>query len=213
MDASGDGSSASGRIGRELAPMLALAIPVVVAELGWMAMATVDLIMVGPLGAEATGAVGLGSNLYIAVAIFGLGLLLGLDTMVAQEHGAGQAEAARRSLAQGVYLAAGLAPIAMGLIYALVLLLPAWGFPPAVLGQTVPYLEALIWSTAPLLVFSAFRRYLQAVDVVKPITFALVTANLVNALACWVLVYGKFGVPALGATGSGWATCLARSTC
>ncbi len=94
--------------------MLALAVPVVVAELGWMAMGIVDTVMVGRLGPEAIGAVGLGSNLYIAVAIFGLGLLLGLDTMVAQEHGAGQDEEARRSLAQGVYVALALAPVLMG---------------------------------------------------------------------------------------------------
>ena len=69
--------------------MLRLALPVVVAELGWMAMGIVDTIVVGPLGAEAIGSVGLGNNLHIAVAIFGLGLLLGLDAMVSQEHGAG----------------------------------------------------------------------------------------------------------------------------
>ena len=90
--------------------MLRLAGPVVLAELGWMAMGIVDTIVVGPLGAEATGAVGLGSNLYIAVAIFGIGLLLGLDTLVSQEHGAGREDDARRSLAQGVYLAAAMTP-------------------------------------------------------------------------------------------------------
>ena len=190
--------------------MLALAVPVVVAELGWMAMGIVDTIMVGPLGAEATGAVGLGSNLFIAVAIFGIGLLLGLDTMVSREHGAGLDDEARRSLAQGVYLALALSPVLMGTIRVLIPFLPSWGLLPAVLARTIPYLEALTWSTAPLLVFSAFRRYLQAMDVVKPITFALVTANLINAFACWVLVYGRFGLPAMGVEGSGWATCLAR---
>src|SRR3954463_8206365 len=98
------------RLARELGPMLRLAGPVVLAELGWMAMGIVDTIVVGPLGAEATGAVGLGSNLYIAAAIFGIGLLLGLDTLVSHEHGAGRDEEARRSLAQGVYLAAAMTP-------------------------------------------------------------------------------------------------------
>ena len=74
--------------------MLRLAGPVVVAELGWMAMGIVNTIVVGPLGAEATGAVGLGSNLYIAAAIFGIGLLLGLDT-------AGLAGARRRPRGRG----------------------------------------------------------------------------------------------------------------
>src|SRR4051812_37989296 len=89
--------AARSRLSAELGPMLRLAGPVVVAELGWMAMGIVDTIVVGPLGAEATGAVGLGSNLYIAAAIFGIGLLLGLDTLVSQEHGAGREDDARRS--------------------------------------------------------------------------------------------------------------------
>lgn len=190
--------------------MLALAIPVVLAELGWMAMGIVDTIIVGPLGAEATGAVGLGSNLHIAVVIFGIGLLLGLDTMVAQEHGAGRDDEARRSLAQGVYLVLGMAPVLMLIIRCLIPFLPGWGLLDAVLVRTIPYLEALTWSTLPLLLFAAFRRYLQAVDVVNPITFALVTANLVNACACYSLVYGIFGMPRLGVEGAGWATCLAR---
>ena len=47
--------------------MFSLAAPVVVAELGWITMGMVDTLMVGPLGPEAIGAVGLGSSLFIAV--------------------------------------------------------------------------------------------------------------------------------------------------
>ena len=60
------------------------------------------------------------------------------------------------------------------------------------------------------MIFAAFRRYLQGVGVVKPITFALVSANLVNLVAAWALVYGHWGFPRLGVEGSGWATCVAR---
>ncbi|WP_435009372.1 MATE family efflux transporter [Tundrisphaera lichenicola] len=199
------------RLIKELGPMLRLAGPVVVAELGWMAMGIVDTIVVGPLGAEATGAVGLGSNLYIASAIFGIGLLLGLDTLVSQEHGAGREDDARRSLAQGVYLAAAMTPLTMLLILGVITLLPRMGILDEVIRLTVPYLEALAWGTGPLLLFAAFRRYLQGVGVVKPITFALVTANLINAAGCWVLVHGKFGLPRMGVEGAGWTTCLSRA--
>ncbi len=206
----GPGDRAGRRLLVELGPMLRLAGPVVVAEVGWMMMAIVDSIMVRGLGAEATGSVGLGSNLYIAVAIFGIGLMLGLDAMVSQEHGGGRDDDARRSLAQGVYLSAALAPALMLAIGGMIPLLPAWGILPEVLRQTVPYLRALAWGTAPLLLFSATRRYLQGVGVVRPITFALVSANLVNVAACWALVYGHLGFRAMGVEGSGWATCLAR---
>jgi MATE family multidrug resistance protein len=46
--------------------------------------------------------------------------------------------------------------------------------------------------------------------VVRPIMFALVSANLVNAGANWVLIYGHLGMPALGVEGAAWATTVAR---
>ena len=80
----------------ELPALLRLAVPVVIAELGWMTMGVVDTIMVGPLGPDAIGAVGLGSSVFMAVAIFGMGVLLGLDTLVSQAHGAGDPVTCRR---------------------------------------------------------------------------------------------------------------------
>ena len=204
-------TTGSSRLALELGPMLRLAGPVVVAEVGWMVMGIVDTIVVGRLGAEATGAVGLGYNLHLAVTIFGLGLLLGLDTMVSQEHGAGLEDATRRSLTQGVFLAMALTAPTMLLVLAIIPRLEGWGIQPGVLALTVPYLRALVWCTGPLLVFGAFRRYLQGVGIVKPITFALVTANLVNATAAWAFVYGHLGFPEMGVEGSGWATCVART--
>ncbi|MGH8101136.1 MAG: MATE family efflux transporter, partial [Chthoniobacterales bacterium] len=82
-----------------------LAGPVALAELGWMLMNTVDIIMVGQLGAEAIGAIGVGGNAFYCLAIFGIGLLFGLDTLVSQSHGAGNRSDTHHSLAQGVYAA------------------------------------------------------------------------------------------------------------
>ncbi len=203
-------AEARSRLVAELGPMLRLAGPVVVAELGWMAMGIVDTIMVGPLGAGATGAVGLGNNLHIAVAVFGIGLLLGLDTLVSREHGAGRDDEARRSLGQGILLGAALTPVLMLVVLGMIPLLPGWGIHPVVIGATVPYLRALVWSMGPLMIFAAFRRYLQGTGSVKVVTFALVTANLINLGANYALVYGHWGSRAMGVEGSGWATCVAR---
>jgi MATE family multidrug resistance protein len=73
------------------------------------------------------------------------------------------------------------------------------------------FLWALNWGTLPLLVYFALRRYLQAVNVVTPIMFALVSANIVNAVGDWILIYGHLGFPEMGITGSGWSTCAARA--
>ncbi len=96
-------------LGSDVRRLVALAVPVVLAELGWMAMNVVDTIMVGRLGPAAIGAIGIGGSAFYTFAVFGMGLLLGLDTLVSKAHGAGDPEDGHHSLAQGVYLAAFLA--------------------------------------------------------------------------------------------------------
>jgi MATE family multidrug resistance protein len=74
-----------------------------------------------------------------------------------------------------------------------------------------PFLRNLLLGVWPLLLYAAFRRYLQAVNIVKPVTFALVSANLVNAAGNWVLMFGHCGAPAMGIAGSGLSTSLSRA--
>ena len=197
-------------IGDELRRLAALAGPVVVAEVGWMTMGLVDTVMVGPLGPAAIGAVGLGGALFMALGVFGMGLLLGLDTLVSQAFGAGRLDEGRRWLVHGVALAALLTLPMMLLGWSGLGALDRMRIHPEVVTLARPYLEAVVWSLPPLLGYAACRRYLQGVSVVRPIAFALVTANLLNAAANWALIYGHLGLPALGVRGAAWATVVAR---
>jgi MATE family multidrug resistance protein len=199
-------------IAEEVRPMIGLAVPIVLAELGWVAMGIVDMTMVGRQtnSAVAIAAVSLGTILYYVVAIFGTGLMLGLDTLVSQSYGAGDLEDAHRSLVNGVYLSLALTPVLMGLVRLWEPLLGTMDIPAAVREQAIPYLRAINWSTLPLLLYFVFRRYLQAMDLAKPVMFALVTANLVNLAGNWMFIYGHGGFRAMGTVGSGWATCSAR---
>jgi len=91
---------------REIGPMLNLAVPVVVAEMSWVTMGTVDILMVRALGPSAIGAVGVGSMLFLALAVFGIGVLLGLDTVIAQSFGAGRHDECHRWFVHGVVMSA-----------------------------------------------------------------------------------------------------------
>ncbi|HEV2214343.1 MAG TPA: MATE family efflux transporter, partial [Terracidiphilus sp.] len=88
----------------ELRALIALALPVVLSELGWVAQGVVDTIMVGRLGPVAIGAVALGNAVFYTPSLFGIGLLLGLDTLVSQAFGRKDHDECHRWLAQGVYL-------------------------------------------------------------------------------------------------------------
>jgi MATE family multidrug resistance protein len=190
--------------------MLRLALPIIQAELGWMSMGLVDTLMVSPLGPSAIGAVGTGSILYLAVMVVGMGTLLALDTFVSQSYGAGRIDECHRWLFAGMQLAVVLTIVLTGLSLALIAALPSFGLHPDVLAYLQPYLSHLMWSTAPLLAYAVFRRYLQAMHIVRPVMYALVVANLVNLGLNWLLIEGHWGFPALGVVGSAWATVFSR---
>jgi MATE family multidrug resistance protein len=194
----------------ELPPMARLAGPVVTAELGWMTMGVVDTIMVGHVSPAAMGAVSIGGVLFYTVAIFGTGMLLGLDTLVSQSFGAGDVVDCHRSLLNGVYVCVPVGLTLMGVVWLFPAFLRSFGIDPAVLQEAIPFLYAIGWSVFPLLLYFAFRRYLQGMNLVKPVMFALISANLANLAGDWILVFGHFGVRAMGAEGAGWSTCLSR---
>jgi multidrug resistance protein, MATE family len=196
----------------EFRATLRLALPLVIAEVGWMSMGIVDTIMVGrlPNSAIAIGATGLGQSLYHSVAIFGGGLLLGLDTFVSQAYGREDLPDARHWLVNGTAMALMFTPLLMLAVSFWPELMQRFGVSPELVEPMRPFLSALNWGTLPLLSYFALRRYLQAVYVVHPVMFALISANVVNAVGNWILIYGHLGFRALGITGSGWSTCVAR---
>lgn len=191
--------------------MLKIAIPVVMAELGWMTMGVVDTVMVGPLGPEAISAAGVGNSMHIAVAIFGMAVMLGLDTLVSQAYGARDLRACHRWFFDGLMLAGLMAIPIMSLLVLVWFLIPVLGFHGAVRPLLQSYYGVVLLSTPCLLAYAVCRRYLQGMHAAMPVMFALVTANVINAAANWVLVYGHLGFPALGVTGSAWATVISRA--
>lgn len=194
----------------EISPMIRLALPLVLTEVGWMAMGVEDTMFVGRVGAQAMGAVSLGTMLFYAVSICASGLLLGLDTVVSQSYGAGDRDDCRHSLIGGVWLSLFLIPIVMVIVWAMIPLLAALHIDPAVMRDLTPYLRALNWSAPALVLFFGFRRYLQSINIIRPVMLTLVTSNAVNIFCNWIFVFGNLGAPKLGAEGAGWATFVSR---
>jgi multidrug resistance protein, MATE family len=201
---------------QQIRPVLTLALPLILAEVGWMAMAIVDTIMVGhvPNPALAISIAALGQVLYNTIA-FGLaGVLLGLDTYVSQSHGAGRFDEANRWLLHGLILSAGLALTLILIVLAAPAIMLRMPIDHVVLTGSVSFLGALNYGTPALFLSFTLRRYLQAFNHVQAIAWSAVTANLVNALGNWILIYGHtwgpIHIPALGVTGSGLSTSFSR---
>lgn len=200
--------------------MLRLALPLIMAELGWMFMGVVDTIMVGHLPGPAVtiSAVALGQVLYNTIG-FGIGgVLLGLDTYISQAHGAGEWDAANRWLLHGIVLSVLLSVVLMSIVWMGPIALVRLPVDREVVAQAIAFLNALNWGTVPLFLYMVFRRYLQAFNHVRPIAAAVVSANLVNAGLDWLLLFGHswnigghvLAIKAYGVVGSAVSTALAR---
>ncbi len=209
------------QIRSELRPMLRIALPLVAAEIGWMTMGLVDTMMVGrlPNAAVAMSAVALAQILFNTAA-FGLGgILLGLDTVISQAHGAGRYHEANRWLVHGLLLATTVAAF-LAMAFALAPLgMSHISTDPTVISGAIGTLRALNLGILPLLLYFTLRRYLQAFNHVRPIAWALLSANIINVLFNWLLIYSHhwhFGSAhiqwsGLGVVGSGLATSFART--
>jgi MATE family multidrug resistance protein len=194
----------------ELRAMVRLALPIVVVQLGQMLMGAVDTVMVGRVSAEAVGAIALGNVYFFGAAIFGMGVLMALDPVVAQAVGARDAEAIARGVQRGLVLAL----LVSGL--ASLLLLPARPVlgllrqPPAVADVAAAYARVAIVGILPFYAFGALRQSLQAMHRLAPIVITMAIANLANVGLNYAWIFGRFGFPALGAVGAAWATAVSR---
>jgi MATE family multidrug resistance protein len=190
--------------------LLRLAWPVILSYLALMIMGLVDLLFVGRVSPEAVGAVGIGTAVFSWFMMIGIGVLTGLDPLVSQAFGAGDREGCHRSFVQGLWAALWAGIPLTGLIFLGSYHLDRFGVHPDVVREAGPFLRILAFTILPVFLFTATRQYLQAMSLTKPGLVVVVIANLVNALVGYVLVFGRFGFPALGSEGAAWATALAR---
>ena len=194
----------------ELRATVALAVPVVFVQLGFMAMGVVDTLMVGRVSARVLAAVALGNLYFFNVSIFSVGTLMALDPIVAQSVGAGDRESVARAMQRGLVIAAALS------VGTAILLAPARGVlvafhqPAEIISDAAAYLQISIAGVLPYFLFVVFRQTLQAMHRVAPIVWTVIAANVTNAGFNWVFVYGHLGSPALGVAGSAIATAISR---
>ncbi len=187
-----------------------LAIPIAAVQVGMMAMGVVDTAMVGRVGAAELAAVALGSLYFFTVSIFGMGMLMALDPVIAQGVGARDDAAVALGVQRGLVLAVVMGGIASLLLVPAAPLLALLGQPPDVVPIAGAYARALIPGTLPFFVFAVFRQSLQALHLTRPLVVTMTLANVVNVFLNWLLIFGNLGAPTLGAVGAGVATSVTR---
>jgi MATE family multidrug resistance protein len=192
--------------------LLRLALPLAAQQVGFQLMGIVDAALLGRYSKAALAGAGVGNNLLFAISCVGLGIIMGMDTVVPQALGAGRTEDARRAVGAGVRLAILVGLAATLLVFASPLVLRIGDVDPDVVFEAKVYLYIRALGVVPFLVTVAFRSYLTAHHVTRPLVIAMVAGNVVNAALDLALIYGvsSLGIPPLGVIGAATATSLVQ---
>ncbi|WP_420456482.1 MATE family efflux transporter [Rubrivirga sp.] len=192
----------------EVRATLALAVPLVLVQLSQMSMSFVDVMMVGRLGTEALAAIVLGSTTFFTLALVCVGVLVAVQPTVAQAVGAGDEAAAGRGARQGLWLALILGvPFTVALGFAEPVLL-ATGQAPETAALAADYLGAIRWGFVPNLLFTALRGLCEGDARPRPVLAVTLIGVAANAALNYGLMFGAWGLPALGVVGTGWSSAL-----
>lgn len=185
-----------------------LAGPIVLTQVAHISLSFVDTIMVGRLGPESLAGIALGNTLYFTLIVMAMGIVMAVGPMVSQAHGAGEEDPIGRSVRQGLWLSLALAVVIMTVYWNAEPVLLAVGQDPVNAALAAAYLRAIMWSAFPFLGFIALRSFVEGVSRPRAVTLIAFTGVGVNIFANWVLMYGKFGFPAMGVVGTGWASAI-----
>ncbi len=206
------GGGGAGRVlGDEIRATVALSVPIALTQIAQMALHTTDVVMTGHLGPHALAAGQLGHNLFFPVFVTTLGLLFATSAMFAQELGARRYKGVRRTFRQGLWVAVAMTlPAWLYFWNAEAILVHALGQDPELAAQAQDYARGAMWGFPFMAGFSLLRNFIAAHSRPRAALWILVAGIGVNALADWVLMFGKFGFPRMELFGLGLATTLVQ---
>ncbi len=193
-----------------LRPTALLAFPVVLSQLGHVMVSFVDSVLVGRTGTVPLAAVSLGVSSTTVLMILGIGLSMGSVPLVAAADGRRDLPDLGRLLASSVWLSALAGLLLAGLGQLVPPLLHYLGQAPEVEALAAPWVRVISWSLLPLMIFQGFREFAEGLGLTRQAMWLSVLANVVNAVLCYMLVFGAWGAPRMGLMGSAWATLAAR---
>ncbi|HEY9700268.1 MAG TPA: MATE family efflux transporter [Trichocoleus sp.] len=196
------------RLSTEIRNCLALALPLAGAQLAQAMTAFADTVMMGLLGSEALAAGGLGAALFQACLLVSSSIVSAVSSLGAAAFGAGQSERVGQVVRQGLWLAVVMAVPIVFLLWFSEPLFQGLGQEASVTQQSESYLRAIVWGFFPALGFAVLRHFVSALSQPRSVIVIMIGGTLFNVAANYVLMFGKFGLPALGLAGIGWASTL-----
>jgi MATE family multidrug resistance protein len=189
--------------------LLLLGGPLIVNNLAVAGMAFADAVMAGSIGARELAAVAVGGSFWFLGFTLVLGVLMAISPIVSRHFGAGNYDLIGRYTRQGIYLGVimGIPLLLLGQ-FAAAPLLERFGIDPEFRDLTVGYVGGITLGAPAIFVFLALRFTTEGIGYLRPIMITSIFALVCNIFLNYVLMFGHFGAPALGAVGCGYASAI-----
>lgn len=197
----------------EARALFVLALPIILGNLAQSVIQATDLVLLGRVSASALAAGSLGFNLFVPFIVVGIGLMAAVSPVVAAERGRKRhsVREVRRTVRQGMWLAVTLTLPSWAILWNAPTLLLLLGQDADLAAAAGSFVRIVMWSLLPINLFFALRNFIAGIE--RPNWGAIVLAAQValNALLGWILIFGKFGAPAMGVNGAALASALANT--
>lgn len=187
-----------------------LALPIMAGQLGQISVNVVDNVMVGQLGSAALAAVSFSVAIFVVFFVVGMGISFALPPLVSKAAGAGKSNRISQYFKHSLIINVTYALISIFLVEIIMPLTYHMGQDPEVVRLAQPYLRIAMWSIFPMMLFQTFRSYSEGMSETMPPMIAMLIGNVFNVLFNYVLIYGKWGFPAMGVSGASLGTFFSR---
>ena len=188
----------------EIYVIIKLALPLMAAFLSQKGMQFIDTIMMGWIGPDALAAGSLGTSIFVTSIIFFMGTLSAVGVFIARARGENNLDDIQSTLQQGIYLSLFFSLPCMLLIWCAPLALAHMGENINIVHNTALLLGGLIWGIPGFLLFLTFREFISAFSLTKTVMIVTLGSLPLTFLVNYILIYGKWGFPALGIAGIGY---------
>lgn len=194
----------------EVRPILRLALPLIIGQVGQMLLGVVDTVMVARVGIVDLAALTFASVIFHVPFVFGMGLLTCVAVRTSNARGANDPEAARASCRHGLYMALALGTLLFLIALVLSQHLSIFGQPAEVTARTPGFFRIIMASLIPGLASLALKDHADALNRPWPAFWIVMSGVAVNVVLNWLLIFGNLGFPQLGLEGAAWGTFFAR---
>ena len=187
-----------------------LAYPIMLSQLGHTMVGVADSVMVGHLGTDPLAAAALGNVIFHLLMTFGIGVSYAITPLVAAADGEGNIRESASILKHGTLI-----NFSISIILLLLVAVGGRGLyylnqPEQVVELSLPYLNIIISSIIPLMLFQSGRQFAEGLSQTRQAMVVTITGNVLNIVLNYILIFGKLGFPALGLNGAGYATLISR---